>query len=294
MKKILLSLTAVCAAFTMNAQVDTLTEFFTGTPTLYSVVTGGYVTGSNGYDDAAKFQRFDAAHGIAGGGMMTGCLLWVGAKADAGGSFDLAVVDFTGGALGAPLASETISLASVDTSAAGLMIADGAVGYNVVVTFSTPIPVSAVSDLAIGIILPATQAAGDTVALISNTGGDFADATTHTWEVWSDFSLNNLSTAWGGLDIALAVYPIMDFVAGINENTVEAKVYPNPASDVLNINASNEVSSVSIIGMDGKVISTTEANGTTTSVNVAALNAGVYFYEVVTIEGTVRNTFVKK
>jgi len=86
----------------------------------------------------------------------------------------------------------------------------------------------------------------------------------------------------------------MDFVAGINENTVEAKVYPNPASDVLNINASNEVSSVSIIGMDGKVISTTEANGTTTSVNVAALNAGVYFYEVVTIEGTVRNTFVKK
>tara|TARA_B110000908_G_scaffold160070_1_gene202917 strand:- start:483 stop:1355 length:873 start_codon:yes stop_codon:yes gene_type:complete len=82
--------------------------------------------------------------------------------------------------------------------------------------------------------------------------------------------------------------------ASIEENTVVANVYPNPAADVLNITASNEVSTVSIIGMDGKAISTTDVNGTTTSVNISALNAGVYFYEVVTANGTVRNTFVKK
>ena len=82
--------------------------------------------------------------------------------------------------------------------------------------------------------------------------------------------------------------------ASIEENTVVANVFPNPASDVLNITASNEVSTVAIIGMDGKVISTTDVNGTAASVNISALNAGVYFYEVVTVEGTVRSTFVKK
>jgi len=82
--------------------------------------------------------------------------------------------------------------------------------------------------------------------------------------------------------------------ASIEENTVVAKVYPNPANDVLNIAASAEVSNVSIIGLDGKVVSSNTVTGTTTSIDVATLNAGVYFYEVVTAKGTVRNTFVKK
>ena len=294
MKKMLLSFTALCAVFTMNAQSDTLTEFFTGTPTLYLSDNDGYVTGSNGYEDLSKFQRFDAAHGIAGGGSITGCLLWVGAKADAGGSFDVTVADFTGGVLGSVLGSETVTIASVDTTAAGLMVAEGAVIYNVAVTFSTPIPVTAASDLAIGVTLPTTQAAGDTIGIISNTAGDFADASTHTYEVWSDGTVSDMSTAWGGLDIAMAIYPVIDFVAGVNENAIVTNVYPNPASDVLNINASTEVTTVSIIGLDGKVISTTNGNGTSVSVNVADLTSGVYLYEVATANGVTRDTFVKK
>lgn len=81
----------------------------------------------------------------------------------------------------------------------------------------------------------------------------------------------------------------------LTENTISAKVYPNPANNVLNIEAKSEISSVSILTMDGKVVSTQEANGMTSVVNVAELTEGVYFYEIVAVDGSVlRKTFVKK
>ena len=84
--------------------------------------------------------------------------------------------------------------------------------------------------------------------------------------------------------------------AGIDEEaTVNVTAFPNPANSELNINVAGGASSVSIISMDGKVVSTQEMNGATATVNVSDLNAGVYFYEVATANGeVVRNTFVKK
>ena len=53
-------------------------------------------------------------------------------------------------------------------------------------------------------------------------------------------------------------------------------------------------SNVSIIAMDGKVVSSKEINSKSISLNVASLNAGMYIYEIVSSNGTVsRSTFVK-
>lgn len=83
--------------------------------------------------------------------------------------------------------------------------------------------------------------------------------------------------------------------ASINENTLTASVYPNPANDVLNIKLNENATSVSIIGLDGKVVATQHVNATTAQVNVSNLVAGVYVYEIVAENGAiVRNTFVKK
>jgi hypothetical protein len=78
----------------------------------------------------------------------------------------------------------------------------------------------------------------------------------------------------------------------VNSLTFEASVYPNPASDVLNINTNGvEVASIAIYSLDGKVVAT----GNGTSVNVASLTEGMYIYEVVATNGAVsKNTFVKK
>ena len=84
--------------------------------------------------------------------------------------------------------------------------------------------------------------------------------------------------------------------AGIEEvSAMEVNVYPNPVSTVLNVNTTGVATSVSILSLDGKVISSTDMNGTSVSVNVSNLTAGVYFYEIVAEDGSlVRNTFVKK
>jgi hypothetical protein len=84
-------------------------------------------------------------------------------------------------------------------------------------------------------------------------------------------------------------------IASVVENTISTSVYPNPTSDVLNIELSENATSVSIIGLDGKVISTESVNANTVTVNVSALVAGVYIYQIVAENGeVVRNTFVKK
>lgn len=79
--------------------------------------------------------------------------------------------------------------------------------------------------------------------------------------------------------------------AGIEELNVEVTVYPNPTIDVLNINASEAVEKITVIGLDGKTVA--EATQTN-AINVSDLNSGRYFYVVETVSGAViRNTFVK-
>ncbi len=295
MKKILLSLGVVLASIAANAQVDTLTEFFTGTPTIYGAQGGGYVTGNNNYGDVAKGMRFNNANGLANGGSISNVLLWAPIKSDNGGSFIVKIHEFgTTTTLGPVLGSVTIPLSSVDTALATGYAMAGGLPYNVNATFSTPVTIPASKDVLVMVYLPTT--AGDTIALVSNTSGDWANAATHTFEIWSDNSLNDFATAWqGGVNVALAIFPVVNFVLGVDENAITASVYPNPANDVLNINLSANATSVSIIGMDGKVISTEAINANTAAVNVSNLVAGVYFYEIVAENGTVvRNTFVKK
>jgi hypothetical protein len=81
--------------------------------------------------------------------------------------------------------------------------------------------------------------------------------------------------------------------ASIESNTpVSAVAYPNPTSDVLNITVEgDEVVSVAVIAMDGKVVSNNQGS----TALVADLTAGMYIYEARTASGAIiRNTFMKK
>jgi hypothetical protein len=75
-----------------------------------------------------------------------------------------------------------------------------------------------------------------------------------------------------------------------NGNIASASVYPNPANNVLNISSKEDVASVRLMTTDGKVVATS----TSTAVNVAELNAGIYLYEITTVSGKVaRGNFAK-
>lgn len=83
----------------------------------------------------------------------------------------------------------------------------------------------------------------------------------------------------------------LSFLSVKNTNNVTFSAYPNPAKNVLNITASEEVSSVSILSLDGKVVTTSTSN----TVDVSTLTNGVYMYEVTTVNGKKAiNKFVKE
>lgn len=299
MKKTLLAIGAlVISASSMAQVIDTLTSHFNGNPTMYvpdqvAPLDSGIISGNNAYGDLAKMQLFDGNYGVAGG-TITSVLLGVGAKVDNGGSFVVAIWGDNAGQPDTPmtpLATVNVTLASVDTSLAAFNIVDGTRFYNVAANLSSPLTIPANHKFWAGVVLPT----GTNAMALYTTNlqtNPFADADTHTGEFWDNGSFHTFGDPnnWNA-DLALAIYPVVNLTAGINENVVDAVVYPNPANDVLNIKAKEDVASINVMTMDGKLVAS--ANGTT--VNVEGLSAGMYMYEAITVTGKVaRGNFSKK
>lgn len=83
---------------------------------------------------------------------------------------------------------------------------------------------------------------------------------------------------------------------GTEESSLEVlSAFPNPTTEVLNIHLNANVASVSVLSLDGKLISNEVVNSSNVVLNVADLAVGVYFYEVTTTDGDkIRNKFIKK
>lgn len=76
-----------------------------------------------------------------------------------------------------------------------------------------------------------------------------------------------------------------------NLNATSFSAYPNPAVSELNVTANEQVVSVSIINLEGKVVLTVTGN----KVDVSGLTSGVYLYEATTVSGLkAMNKFVKQ
>jgi hypothetical protein len=264
----------------------------------------GYVSGTNTYGDKVIVQLFDSNYGVSGAGTVDNVKLHINAIADAGDGtlVTVGIWENNSGTPGTLLGSADIEIASIDTSAANLqVITDGTAAqgiYNLNVTFGTPVVIPANQSYFAGITLPtaAEAANGDTVVVtttIQEGSYQFADASTHAGAV--DASDAFASYGASSIAIANAIFPTMTFTSGIAENNLDITVYPNPAENVLNIDAAESLSSVKVIGMDGRVVIDADVNGNTTSIDVSGLEAGSYYYEVVSVNGDVsRSSFVKK
>lgn len=83
--------------------------------------------------------------------------------------------------------------------------------------------------------------------------------------------------------------------AGVLEASLQLNAFPNPASDVLNITVAEPMSSITVVGVDGRTVIATSVSGTETTVDVSKLVPGVYYYTVATENGNLaRNSFIKK
>ena len=83
-------------------------------------------------------------------------------------------------------------------------------------------------------------------------------------------------------------------VVGINEmenTSASVSLYPNPADNMINLQSSEEISSVQIFDMFGKNIANYEVNGTQTQISVNNLSVGMYMAKIATENGSVVKKF---
>ena len=109
---------------------------------------------------------------------------------------------------------------------------------------------------------------------------------TATWDV-NEWNIDNDAGAGdGALDVDGGFDPgvwIGADTAGVeNESLVTLNMYPNPASDVLNISSQSTINTVEIFNVLGQKVITMQVEDTSAEINVSNLNAGVYLikYEI--------------
>ena len=83
---------------------------------------------------------------------------------------------------------------------------------------------------------------------------------------------------------------------GVLENTLaNIKMYPNPASSVVVLQASQEIATIQIMNLLGQTVSIIEVNNTTSTINVSQFSTGVYIANVLFSNGNVQTIkFIKE
>lgn len=77
--------------------------------------------------------------------------------------------------------------------------------------------------------------------------------------------------------------------SGVNEigTSNPIIIFPNPAKDVLNINAAQKIESVKLLNVFGQMILNNAVNGNNITISTSALADGVYYLQIETAEGIV-------
>lgn len=80
-------------------------------------------------------------------------------------------------------------------------------------------------------------------------------------------------------------------IAEVSENDNNVSVYPNPANNVLNVNATSNISSVEVYTIAGQKVAGFTADGMQTVVNTSNLSNGMYIIKINTENGVVNQKF---
>lgn len=90
---------------------------------------------------------------------------------------------------------------------------------------------------------------------------------------------------------------IADGVAGLNDNLdSKLSVYPNPATNVLNVNSNDNVliSGVSVIDLNGRTVKSNKFDGVSNlQINIGDLSSGVYMLNIASDQGVTVKKIVK-
>lgn len=78
---------------------------------------------------------------------------------------------------------------------------------------------------------------------------------------------------------------------GINDNENNVSIYPNPANNVVNVNATSNINNVEIFNMMGQKVAAFDANDTNVQISTTALSNGMYMMRITTENGVSNQKF---
>ena len=98
---------------------------------------------------------------------------------------------------------------------------------------------------------------------------------------------------WGNNDVGTSQFWLTDGATGGIEDyqALNLKYFPNPATDIINVSAEDNMQSISIMNLSGQVVLKATPRATHTQINIANLPQGVYMMKV-NMEGN-QSTIVK-
>jgi hypothetical protein len=85
----------------------------------------------------------------------------------------------------------------------------------------------------------------------------------------------------------------VDVITGIEDVIFNSTmVYPNPASDVVNIKSDFDITSIKVFNHSGQVVAEEMVHNKMYQFNTSQYNAGMYFFQIETTEGTISKRII--
>jgi hypothetical protein len=134
---------------------------------------------------------------------------------------------------------------------------------------------------------PSNQAMSSNLDTSGNIGGQF----NYDYVVTNPFCPNDTS------NVVVVVDASCDYTANIDELANAWNVFPNPSTDVLNVNISNEikVTAIQVLDQNGRILLSQSANvNGFNELNVQTLATGIYTLRLVNDTQSLNKRFVKQ
>lgn len=263
--------------------IDTLNYPLPGSHILYLYNGGGYVCGTNSEGDLAKANFFQNNMQ----GKISGILFeFVRAS---GGNPDVEVNVWNENGNGEPgtiMGTSTIALNAIKDNVNAQELT--------YLAFNPPIQIT--GSFFAGFNIP--QNSGDTLVVWSNNDGDTNPGI--AWEEWSDMNWYAMNQAPSyGINIAMAIHPIVDYTIGIDDNLAKGgyKIFPNPSEGILHLSFnSSSPENIEVFNVNRKLVTRISQAGRydEISIDLSDQPVGIYFLKIVSEKGISVEKIVKK
>lgn len=110
---------------------------------------------------------------------------------------------------------------------------------------------------------------------------------THTYYVTAKYN-GGVSEATNALDVLYYITRISD------DQNIETSIYPNPATDFLNITSAHTLQEIKLLNQSGQVVNADRVNTSNYQLDVRSLQAGVYILIIEAADETSSQTIVVK